>query len=153
MAEFTLRLLKDEIDADPLVRGYSGMGDAAVASSTSKTLDRMVQKTASTTDMILWLAESDIRKDLDDAATGANAAPRSAATGLLALIDNPLIEIFDARNTEQMVLVDTLVPGTISAAQRDNLLSRTEKMTSRADELWEITGVTPSQVADARRLP
>ncbi len=153
MSEFTLQLLRDEIDADPIARGYSSMGDAAVASSLSQTLDRTVQQTLSTQDMILWMASYDLRKDLEDAAAGTNATARSAAMGLLALIDNPLVEMFDARNAEQKALVTTLVPSIISIVQRDNLLTRTEKTTSRADELWEVTTVTPSQVADARRLP
>ncbi len=153
MTEFTLQLLKTEIDTDPLTRGYSGMGDAAVATSLSETLDRTVQQTLSTEDMILWLASFDLRKDMEDAIATGGATARSAATGLLSLIDNPLVEVFDARNTEQKALVTALVPGTISTVQRDNLLSRTEKTTSRADELWERSSVSAPEVDEARRLP
>lgn len=151
--EFTLQKLKTELDTDPIGRGYSGMGDAAVSESLSMNKDRSFVCDVDCGTMLRWCARHDGILILERGAGHAAKPVRSACKTALELLRNPKVETLDLSDPEVQALFDGLVAaGLFTSAEKEDLEDLATKLVCRAFELWRVSVVTPSQVADARRL-
>lgn len=129
-----LLVLKNELTNDPLARGYSEMSDEQAAISLN-TLDRNPNRTDLTGGM---LAASIVRSEL----SALTNPDQNYVRSLLPVASMPLT------NTLKAELNNIFPSGTQTRANVINLLKRPG---SRAEEL-DLGFVTPSNVADARRL-
>ena len=144
------RALADEIEADPLGRGYAGMTDAEVADSLS-TGDIMAQRDIPLPTVYLWGVAtsglSDVRAAAESHASAAVRGLCAAALGMLAL---PSATVLSVTNPEVSGMLGALVAtGVLTADKRDNLLARGQSLISRADQLG-LGVVAPSDVTMAR---
>ena len=131
-----LQTLRDELDEDPLTRGYSGMGDEAAAVSLN-TEDRTVSVESVTPAMFLY----GLVKTEWDALTAADRQY------LGILLGNGSIDI----RTGSQIRVGLLAMFGAQSVTRANLLAMLDRVGTRAEELG-LPAPTPSDVADARRL-
>jgi len=127
--------LKAELDADPLARGYAAMSDAQ-ASASLNTLDRQKARALMSTDEILQSIVFSEFKALQN-------ADKDNVRMVLSLGS------VDPRGRAADIFVDAFggASATITALQAARL-----EPASRVQELDIAPGVTPSDVADARRL-
>lgn len=155
----SLQDLKDELDNDPLTRGYSGMGDEAAANSLN-TSDRSCMEPISSAELLAWSGNGAVdgsvlcRYERIQEAAAANSANsvRGAAISALGMIERDGTSL-DLNKADRMAMLDALVAGgVLTAAEKTALLAMAATTCSRAAELG-LGFVTPSLVADARRLP
>jgi hypothetical protein len=130
-----LTALKTELTDDPLARGYAGMNDEQSAVSLN-TADRQPNRESLTGGMF---AASVVRTEV---AALASADDKDYVWALMSAGDMPLT----ANLTSE--LKGIFGAGT---ATRANLIALLKRPGSRAEELG-LGFVTPSHVADARRL-
>lgn len=128
--------LKAELVNDPLTRGYAGMSDEAAAVSLN-TPNRTPDRLSITGGMI---AASMVRTEL----AALTAADQNYVRALLPCDQIPLTA------TIKTELSNIFGAGTTT---RTNLLAMIKRTGSRAEELNLGEPVTPSHIADARRLP
>lgn len=129
-----LQALNDELTTDPLGFGYSTMGDV-------KASDRLNQP----------------ERDVDrDSVTGGEIAASLVKSEVAALTVGEREYVFSLLASDSIPLTDNfksvlggLFPG--GSSTRANLLAILKRTGSRAEELG-LERVTPSHVADARRL-
>jgi hypothetical protein len=131
-----LTALKTELTDDPLARGYAGMNDEQSAVSLN-IADRQPNRESLTGGMI---AASVVRAEL---AALLSIDDKNYVLGLMSAGDMPLTANLKAE------LGGIFGVGT---ATRANLIALLKRPGSRAEELG-LGFVTPSHVADARRLP
>lgn len=130
-----LQTLKTELASDPLRRGYSTMDDVAAAESLN-TEDRQADRESLDTGLLV--------ASLVDAEYSALGAVAKNYLSLLASAQSvPLTATVKAN-------LGRLFPA--GSETRANLIALLKRPGSRADELG-LGRVTPSHVADARRLP
>jgi len=131
-----LQSLRDEIDNDPLTRGYSGMGDEAVANSLNAE-NRTVPVESITPALVLY----GMVKSEWDALSAADRQYLGIVLG-----NGPI----DIRQGSQIRAAMLAMFGAQSGT-RANLLAKLDRTGSRAEEL-ALPPATPSDVAEARRL-
>lgn len=130
--------LKSELTTDPLARGYSGLGDEAAANNLN-TVNRTRERPTVT--------GAQIYNALDPAEfTALSAANQTKVRDIFGLGGD--IDVRTGRNA-RVVLLSLFGAAT---ATRAALAALVQEPCSRAVELGLGT-VTPSDVADARRLP
>lgn len=129
-----LQTLKTELTTDPIARGYAAMSDEQAAESLN-TQNRQPDRESLTGGMI---AASVVRTEL----AALTAADQNYVRALLPCGDIPLT-----------ATIKTELGNIFGAATttRANLLALLKRTGSRAEEL-RLGTVTPSNVADARRL-
>lgn len=132
--EVNLQALKEELDSDPLGRGYSGMSDVAAADSLN-TPDR--QPDRETLDAGLFVSCLDVSEYVARTTAQREYVQMVVAAGSVPLTANVKTEI------------GSLFPA--GSATRTNILAALKRTGSRAEELG-LGRVTPSHIADARRL-
>lgn len=131
-----LQALKTEIDTDPLARGYAGMTDEQIAKSLA-VQDRQPFRDGLTGGMI---ASSIVLTEL----TGLTAGQQNYVRALFSAADIPLT---DQLKTE----LSALFPA--GSTTRANLVALLKRQGTRAEELNLGGQPTPSDVAEAKRLP
>lgn len=130
--------LKSELTVDPLTRGYAGMGDAAAADRLN-VVDRTREKPTVT--------GAQIYNALDPTEfSGLSAANQTKVRDIFGLGGD--IDVRTGRNA-RVVLLSLF---NAQSATRAALAAIVQEPCSRAVELGLGTA-TPSDVADARRLP
>lgn len=134
MTPAQLTILKTEITTDPLARGYAAMDDPAVAASLNKP-DRQPNRETLTGGM---LAASVVRSEFD----ALSAAVKTYVQTLIGAGEMPV--------TQQLRTELAAVFGAATTT-RANLLALLKRTGTRAEEL-DLGSVTPSDVADSRRL-
>lgn len=127
--------LKAELTNDPLARGYSGMGDEAAANSLN-TVNRTINRRTVPTYEIF---EAIVATEYDALTTAVKAR-----VNLLLGLSDVLVNGANAQAT----LLGAFVAG---SATRANLIALAKEPCSRGVELG-LGAITPSDVADARRL-
>jgi hypothetical protein len=127
--------LKNEIDSDPLTRGYAGMTDAQVAADLNT-----VYRTRNRTSM----SGDEIFNSFD--ATEYNALTQDQKRDLLTLCARDTIDPFGTANVN--VITENFGGGSTTAATLNTL--RVENV-SRADEL-NLGSITASHVSHARAI-
>lgn len=150
--------LRAELDNDPLTRGYSGMGDEAAANSLNA-VTRTCYEPISSAELLAWSGNGATDGSVpcryeriqEAAATNASHSVRGAAIAALGMIERPDTSL-DLNKPDRMLLLDALVAGgVLTAGEKTELLTMATVACSRAAELG-LGNVTPSNVADARRL-
>jgi len=130
-----LQALKNELTADPLARGYSGMSDEEAAASLNAN-GRQVDRTSITGGEI---AASLVRAEL----AALTAGEQNYVRALIGADSIPLTANF---KTEVGAVFGA------GTATRANIIALLKRSGSRADELG-LGHVTESDIADAKRLP
>jgi len=129
-----LQALKDELTNDPLSRGYSGMGDVQAAESLN-TPDRQPDRdTLSASLLMSSLLESEY-----------DALPARGKKYFDLLVAAGEVQVNETTKPQ----IGQLFPS--GSTTRTNLQAALKRDGSRAEELG-LGRVTPSDVADARRL-
>lgn len=139
---FTLQLLRNELDADSLGIGYSGMTDGeAEAALNGASRGRPVAR------------QSVDANEIIDALDGGEFASLTTAdiAKLQLVLGREVVKIVGG-NVRAILL--GILSGPSFATSRSNLATLQTSPGSRAAELWgEGFRVTASQIADAKRLP
>lgn len=130
-----LAALKAELDNDPLGRGYSGMDDVEAAESLNQR-DRNPPRESVDAGLLMGALVESEYNDLP--------ARGKAYFGLLVAAGT--IDVTDTLKTQILAMFGA------GTATRTNLIAAFTRPGSRAEEL-DLGRVTPSTIADARRLP
>jgi hypothetical protein len=155
----TLQALKDELTNDPLGRGYSGMSDEAAADSLN-TANRSCLEPISSAELLAWSGNGATDGSMlcryeriqEAAAASASNTVRGACIAALGMIERDGTSL-DLNKPDRMAMLDALVAGgVLTAAEKTSLLALATITCSRAVELG-LSFITPSLVADAKRLP
>ena len=146
--------LKEEINSDPLGRGYSAMDDAAVAASLN-TADRSRVVELSSAKLLAWSAGASAgdrpRLIKIDEASQSHASEEVKAAALISaeMVRRDGTSI-DLNLADHMGLLDGLVAGgVLSSADKTDLLQLATESISRATELG-LGLVRPGDVIQAR---
>lgn len=130
-----LNILRDELNTDTLVRGYSGMSDEQVVTDIM-TLYRTKKSPVNMTELREWAA-------IDERAININAAITTGSTQQIknvALVADKLLGASEGNlnpgNQAHIDLITVLVDGSvITAADRTALITKSTSNISRAEEL------------------
>lgn len=133
-----LQALKTELTTDPLTRGYGSMGDEEAANSLNAVNRTREKPTLRGSDIYNALVPGEF--------TALQAAQQARVRDIFLLGDS--IDVRAGTNV-RAVLLSVFAAG---SQTRANLIAAATEPASRADELG-LGFVTPSNVADARRLP
>lgn len=130
-----LQALKNELDTDPLTRGYAGMDDGQAAHSLTNTLDRVVSRETLTGSEVLN-ATNDVEFD------ALTDAQKNRWVALCAV---------DQINTTSGVAKKLAIEFGAQSSTVDNLVALRDETVSRAAELG-LGGVNVQDVTKARAL-
>lgn len=152
-------VIKTEIDTDPLVRGYSTMSDAQVADDMN-TEYRTIKKKVPVSEIQSYAIKEDLYVPIKDAISHVSARVKAAANifndlGSMSFVDLDFELTKTGETTSQIeLMLDALVAGIteFTGTHKTEVLALADMNGSRAQEL-RISRVTPSIVADAKRLP
>lgn len=134
MNDEQLAILKEELTADPLQRGYAAMGDDDAALSINRS-DRTIDREQ--------LSSGVLVSCLDKAEfTALSNADKAYLNLFITASDVPMTK--DVRQA-----LRGMFPA--DSKTRQNINQSTRRIGSRAEELG-LSGVTPSTIADAKRL-
>lgn len=129
-----LAALKTEMTTDPLARGYAAMGDVALSESLNA-IDRQPDRESLSSGLLVSC--------LDKAEfTALVAADKAYLNLFITASEVPM-------TTDVRQALRTMFP--VGSKTRTNINQATKRPGSRADELG-LGHVTPSDIADARRL-
>ena len=137
--------LRDELNNDPLARGYVDMTDEQAAASIN-TKDRPVTEALGVEDLILWGARhARLAKLADAAASGSAVAPGERAEAIAFLQLMALGANFS--ETRPAALLTALVAsGVLAAGDKASLANLAGNLQSRAQELRRAGKRTPNPV-------
>lgn len=146
--------LKEEINNDPLGRGYSAMDDAAVASSLNVAdRSRIVEITSAK--LLAWSAGASVGDrprliKIDEASASHASEDVKAVASVCAEMVRRHGTSIDLNLADHVALLDALVVGgVLSSDDKTDLLQLASESISRADELG-IGLVRPGDVIQAR---
>ena len=137
--------LRDELNNDPLARGYVDMTDEQAAASIN-TKDRPVTEALGVADLILWGSrQARLAKLADAAASGSAVAPGERAEAIAFLQLMALGANFS--ETRPAALLTALVAsGVLAAGDKASLANLAGNLQSRAQELRRAGKRTPNPV-------
>lgn len=150
-----LATLKSELEDDPQSLGYTGddVADAELLNTKSRAGYTPLGSRA----LLAWGAANGRLSKINDAANRVSpydalpASARSVAMAADRMLSRSDTEL-DLSNAAHVALVDALVASQVlTAGDKTELLTMAATSISRADELG-LGYVTPSNIADARRL-
>jgi len=135
-----LKTLRDEVNNDPLSRGYAAMNNAERSASLNAK-DRSIKIPIPSTEILAWSAQSSasdrprIIKLEEAAASHASEAIKAISKASLEMIKRDGTAL-DLNLPDRMQMVDALVAGgALSANDKTSLVTLATKTVSRAEEL------------------
>ncbi len=155
----SLQDLKDELTLDPLARNYAGMSDVEAADSLNAP-NRTKLSPVVSSELLAWSGGGAVNGSVkcryeriqDAAAASADNTVRGACIAAMGMIERSDTSL-DLSKSDRMAMLDALVAGgVLTAAEKTEIVALGTVVASRADELG-LGNVTPSLVADAKRLP
>lgn len=142
-------VLRDELAADPLGRGYSGMSDAdAAAGLNTADVTATYERFVTVRTLMGELGPAAASEIVDALEAGAAASP-PLARALAMLKEYSQGGGIDLGHPEARSFLDSLVPDVLTADQAQALKSVAERQISRAEQLG-LSRVQPRHVAKAR---
>ena len=144
-----IALLKEELDSDPLGRGYSSMtNDEAAASLNS--VDRTRSEIITSAELLAWSASSGRLDKLKHAwDSGADETARSLAGAAYLMVTRDGTYL-DLALPDRIQLLDGLVAyGILTSGDKDELVAKATVPCSRAEEIG-IGSVRAGDIIQAR---
>jgi hypothetical protein len=145
--------LLDELTTGPLaaeIEPFIADGDDGEIYAILHRKDIPVNGAVAVNDFAIWAASTGLRAAIQDHADNASSPLRSIALTLLDLLQGNLAPALDFGNAANVTMLNSWVAaGALTTPQRDTLLTLSQKLISRAEQI--DTPVTYETIATALR--
>jgi hypothetical protein len=145
--------LLDELTTGPLaaeLEPFIADGDDGAIYAAMHRRDIAVNGAVAVNDFAIWAASTGLRAAIQDHADNAESPLRSIALTLLDLLQGNLAPALDFGNAANVAMLNAWVAaGALTTPQRDTLLTLSQKLISRAEQI--DTPVTFETIAHALR--